>query len=73
MSQVKNVAIAHAILDGLGGEARAAIVGGLETRIKATGRIIATQLAIILTIPGDVVTRFQMLEDSLDALKAARS
>ena len=40
--------------------------------MKATGKIIATQFAIILTITGDVVTRFQMLEDSCDVSRAAR-
>ena len=52
---------------------RVAIIGALQTRIKATGRVIATQFAIILTITGDVVTRFQMLEDSFDVSKAARA
>jgi ketosteroid isomerase-like protein len=65
--------LAFDVEDILASEARAAIVGALETRIKATGRIIATQFAIVLTITGDVVTRFQMLEDSLDVSKAARS
>jgi ketosteroid isomerase-like protein len=50
--------------DILASDSRAAIVGALKTRIKATGKITATQFAIILTIAGDVVTRFQMLEDS---------
>jgi hypothetical protein len=45
----------------------------LQTRIKATGKLIATQFAIILTITNDVVTRFQMLEDSFDVSKAARA
>ena len=53
--------------------APAAIVGALRTRIKATGKIIATQFAIVLTITEDVVTRFQMLEDSFDVSKAART
>src|SRR3984885_2934410 len=48
--------------DILASERRAAIIGALRTRIKATGKIIATQFAIILTITGDVVTRYQMLE-----------
>jgi uncharacterized protein len=65
--------LAFDVEDILASEARAAIVGALETRVKATGRIIATQFAIVLTITGDVVTRFQMLEDSLDVSKAARS
>jgi uncharacterized protein len=52
---------------------RTAIVGALQTRVKATGKIITTQFAIILTITGDLVTRFQMLEDSFDVSKAVRT
>ena len=52
---------------------RAAIVGSLETRIKATGEVTATQFAIILTIADGTVSRFQMLEDSFDVSRAARS
>jgi ketosteroid isomerase-like protein len=59
--------------DILASDGRAAIVGSIQTRIKATDRIIASQFAIILTITGDVVTRFQMLEDSFDVSKAARA
>jgi uncharacterized protein len=59
--------------DILASDTRAAIVGALRTRIKATGKITATQFAIILTIEGGVVTRFQMLEDSFDVSKAARN
>ena len=58
--------------DILASDSRAAIIGSLQTRIKATGKITATQFAIILTIKGDTVTRFQMLEDSFDVSKAAR-
>jgi ketosteroid isomerase-like protein len=59
--------------DILASESRAAIIGALQTRIKATGKTTATQFAIILTISDDVVTRFQMLEDSFDVSKAART
>jgi hypothetical protein len=59
--------------DILTSDSRAAIVGALKPRIKATDRITATQFAIILTITGAVVTRFQMLEDSFDVSKAART
>ena len=59
--------------DILASDSRAAIVGAPRTRIKSTGKIIATQFAIILTIKGDVVTRYQMLEDSFDVSKAART
>ena len=58
--------------DVLASESRAAIVGALRTRIKATGKVTSTQFAIILTIAGGVVTRFQMLEDSFDVSRAAR-
>ena len=59
--------------DILASESRAAIVGSLKTRIKATGRITASQFAIILTVTDGVVIRFQMLEDSFDVSKAARA
>ena len=59
--------------DILASDNRAAIIGALQTRITATGKITATQFAVILTITGDVVTRFQMLEDSFDVSKAARA
>jgi uncharacterized protein len=59
--------------DILASDSRAAIIGALQTRIKSTGKVTATQFAIILTIAGDVVTRFQMLEDSFDVSKAART
>jgi ketosteroid isomerase-like protein len=61
------------IEDILASDSRAAIIGVLQTQIKATGKITATQFAIILTITGDVVTRFQMLEDSFNVSKAART
>jgi uncharacterized protein len=59
--------------DILASDRRAAIIGALQTRIKAPGKIPATQFAIILTITGDVVTCFQMLEDSFNVSKAARA
>ena len=58
--------------DVLASEKRAVIVGRLRVRIKATGKITATQFAIVLTIANDMVTRFQMLEDSYDVSRAAR-
>jgi ketosteroid isomerase-like protein len=64
--------VAFEVEDILASDSRAAVVGALQTRIKATGKITATQFAIILTIIGGVVTRFQMLEDSFDVSKAAR-
>ena len=58
--------------DILASDSRAAIAGSLKTRIRATGKVTATQFAIILTISDGAVTRFQMLEDSFDVSKAAR-
>jgi len=63
--------ISFEVEDILASESRAAIIGALQTRIKGTGKITATQFAIILTITGDIVTRFQMLEDSFNVSKAA--
>ena len=65
--------VSFEVEDILASDNRAAIIGALQTRIKATGKMIATQFAIILTITGDVVTRYQMLEDSFDVSKAART
>jgi len=59
--------------DILASDSRAAIVGALKTRIKATGKTTTAHFAIVLTITGDVVTRFQMLEDSFDVSRAART
>jgi hypothetical protein len=64
--------IAFDVEDILASDSRVAIVGALQTRIKATGKITAAQFAIILTVMDGLVTRFQMLEDSLDVSNAAR-
>jgi ketosteroid isomerase-like protein len=59
--------------DVLGSADRAVIVGQLATRIKSTGKVSQSQFAIILTISGDLITRFQMLEDSFDLSLSVRS
>ena len=56
----------------LADESRAVIVGALVSKVSATGRIIETAFAIILTISGREITRFQMLEDSFAVSRAAR-
>lgn len=58
--------------DILASDYRAAIIGALQTRIKATGKVMVSQFAIVLTITKGVVTRFQMLEDSFNLSRAAR-
>ena len=64
--------LAFDVEDVLASEERAVIVGRLRARIKTTGKITATQFALVLTIADDIVTRFQMLEDSYDVSRAAR-
>ena len=58
--------------DILGSTDRAVIVGELATRIKSSAKVIHTQFAIILTISGDTITRFQMLEDSFGLSRTVR-
>ena len=61
------------IQDVLASRDRAAIVGELATKIKATGKIITCAFAIILTVSGGQISRFQMLEDSFAVSGAARA
>jgi ketosteroid isomerase-like protein len=58
--------------DILGSPKRAVIIGELATRIKSSGKMINSQFAIVLTISGDKITRFQMLEDSFDLSRTVR-
>jgi hypothetical protein len=48
------------------------IIGELTTLIKSSGKTVNTQFAIVLTISGDKIKRFQMLEDSFDLSRAVR-
>ena len=64
--------LAFEVEDILASDDRAAIIGALQTRITATGRIMASQFAIVLTIVEGKVVRFQMLEDSFRLSRAAR-
>ena len=64
--------LAFEVEEVLASESRAIVIGSLRSRITATDRITASQFALVLTIADDVVTRFQMLEDSYDVSKAAR-
>jgi len=58
--------------DILSSDERAVIVGELATRVNATGKLIESAFAIILTIANGEITRFQMLEDSFAVSRAAR-
>ncbi|MBK8208654.1 MAG: nuclear transport factor 2 family protein [Rhodospirillales bacterium] len=57
----------------LASDARAVIVGELASRMKATDKVVETAFAIVLTISGDRIIRFQMLEDSFAVSLAARA
>ena len=65
--------LAFAVEDVLASETRAVVIGTLRSRIKATERVVASQFALVLTIADDVITRFQMLEDSYAVSQAART
>jgi ketosteroid isomerase-like protein len=64
--------IAFDVEDILASDTRAAIVGTLKTRIKASGKVVDSEFAIILTIGDGLITRFQMLEDSFGVAMAVR-
>jgi hypothetical protein len=61
------------VQDILATDDRAVIVGELATRINATGKIIESAFALILTVSDGEITRFQMLQDSFAVSRAARS
>jgi ketosteroid isomerase-like protein len=58
--------------DILASDTRSVVIGALKTRIKATGKVIDSQFAIVLTIMDGRIGRFQMLEDSFAVSYAAR-
>jgi hypothetical protein len=58
--------------DILGSATRAVIVGELTTLIKSSGKTVTTQFAIVLTISGDKIKRFQMLENSFGLSRGVR-
>jgi ketosteroid isomerase-like protein len=61
------------IHDVIASDERAIIFGELATRVKSTGKVIQTAYAIVLTVVGDEITRFLMLEDSFATAEAARA
>jgi ketosteroid isomerase-like protein len=60
------------IHDILASDGRAVIIGELASKIKATGKIVESAFALILTVSGGEITRFEMLEDSFAVSRAAR-
>jgi ketosteroid isomerase-like protein len=60
------------IHDVLASNDRAVILGHLQTRINATGKLIDGEFAIVLTFSGTKIASFLMLEDSFAVSMAAR-
>lgn len=58
--------------DVLGSDDRAVIVGELVTLIAATGKVIESPFAIVLTIAGGEISNFLMLENSFAVAEATR-
>lgn len=52
---------------------RAIIFGELRSKVVSSGKTIETPYAIVLTIAGEKITRFLMLEDSFATAVAARA
>jgi ketosteroid isomerase-like protein len=60
------------IHDVLAGNDRAVILGHVQTRINATGKLIDGAFAIVLTFSDTKIASFLMLEDSFAVSMAAR-
>lgn len=60
------------IKDILASDTRAIIFGHLESRVNATGKLIESHFAIVMTFTGEKVASFMMLEDSFATSLAAR-
>lgn len=58
--------------DILASETRAVIVGRLVSRVNASGKLITTAFAIVLTFTDGKLASFLMLEDSYATSQAAR-
>ena len=51
---------------------RAVIVGELASRINATGKLVESDFALILTVSDGEIRRFNLIEDSFAVSQAAR-
>jgi ketosteroid isomerase-like protein len=60
------------IKDVLASDDRAIILGHVQSRIKATGKLIDSEFAIVLTFAGAKIASFLLLEDSFAVSLAAR-
>jgi uncharacterized protein len=60
------------VQDIVAGEIRAVILGKLGSRVIATGKLISSPFAIVLTVTGGTISGFLMLEDSFAVSAAAK-
>ncbi|MGF6604218.1 ketosteroid isomerase-like protein [Paraburkholderia sp. GAS448] len=60
------------IREVLASDDRAVILGHVRSRIKATGKLIDSEFAIVLTFAGAKIASFLLLEDSFAVSLAAR-
>lgn len=65
--------ISFEVHDILASDKRAVILGSLASKLKRTGKVVATDFAIVLTVSNDEIVRFQMLEDSFAVSQAAHN
>jgi ketosteroid isomerase-like protein len=56
----------------LADEDRAVIFGDLASKVNATGKMLESPFALILSVSEGKITRFQMLEDTFAVSRAAR-
>ena len=61
------------VQDIVTGEVRAVILGKLGSRVIATGKLISSPFAIVLTVTAGTISGFLMLEDSFAVSAAAKS
>ena len=61
------------VFEVLASEERAIIFGKLASRLRSNGKTVEQAFAIVLTIAGDEIIRFLMLEDSFAVANAARA
>ncbi|MBA4806914.1 nuclear transport factor 2 family protein [Brevundimonas sp.] len=64
--------LAFDVEDILANEGRAVVVGSLRTRVRRTGKVIVSPFVLIFGFTDQLVSRFQMLEDSHAVAEAAR-
>lgn len=61
------------IQDILASDARAVIIGQLASRVNATGKLIESDFAIVMTFAGEKLASFLLLEDSFAVSRASHA